>query len=341
MTDFSHSMVTEISIHQVGPEPSNHYLSPESIKITDDRLNNLLTEALLKGFNLDAKYQFTNSEVGSNTQTINLVKGFINQTVKFHDFSVELAEEWIRTQPSNMKFRKMIVCQFMNLIIDEKNRSGIGLFLTNSKDNFLTIDKISANFSIAIKEGLNLKKVSDCVLIIPGLKNTPTYLYFKQNMYDYESHFMVDQFLKAKPISNNFYNTSHQLNILKAYVDHELEDEVPLEKIDKMNRSIEYLKNHDHFDHKEFESAIFNDSEHKEAFEKFRHHYAQEKDIQIADEFEIAPNALQKKFHHIRSVIKLDKNFHIYVHGNRQNIIRGYDPDRGKYFYQLFFDEEV
>jgi hypothetical protein len=128
--------------------------------------------------------------------------------------------------------------------------------------------------------------------------------------------------------------------MLKAYIDHELEEEPRLEKMEKMNRSMEYFKNHEHFDQRDFETSIFNEPEQKQAFERFRHQYAEDKNLQIVDEFDIAPNAVKKKSHYIRSVIKLDKDFHIYVHGNRQNIIRGYDPERGKYFYQLFFDEE-
>ena len=41
-----------------------------------------------------------------------------------------------------------------------------------------------------------------------------------------------------------------------------------------------------------------------------------------------------------RDVIKLDKNFHIYVHGDNQYIKKGYDEVTGTHYYQLFFKEE-
>ena len=40
------------------------------------------------------------------------------------------------------------------------------------------------------------------------------------------------------------------------------------------------------------------------------------------------------------TTIKLDKNFDINIHGGEQYIVRGYDEDRGMYYYQLFFNEE-
>jgi len=42
-----------------------------------------------------------------------------------------------------------------------------------------------------------------------------------------------------------------------------------------------------------------------------------------------------------KSVIKLDKNFHIYVHGDRELIEKGYDEAMGKHFYKIYFDVEV
>jgi hypothetical protein len=337
MKEFSQSTISNISIHQIGPEPDFIRFSEESAILKQED-NNRTAEVLLKGFNLDARYQFSDAGQDQDKVIKNLVEGFFNQAGSFHELSIELAKEWIRLQPENLKFREMIVCEFMHLVIDGEEKTGVGIFLTNSRENFLMIQKTPNVFTITLNEGVNLKKLTDCALLIPGTGNPSTGIFFKQNMYDFESNHLADHFLRTKPVSNNFYQTSHQLNILKAYVNQELEDEEPLEKMDTMNRSMEYFKNNDHFDQKDFESAIFDKAEHKAAFERFRHQYAEDKDLQILDEFDIAQNAVKKKFNYVRSVIKLDKNFHIYVHGNRQNIIRGYDPERRKHFYQLYFD---
>jgi len=41
-----------------------------------------------------------------------------------------------------------------------------------------------------------------------------------------------------------------------------------------------------------------------------------------------------------KSVLKLDKNFHIYIHGNREWIKRGTDPD-GRKYYKIYFENEL
>ena len=51
--------------------------------------------------------------------------------------------------------------------------------------------------------------------------------------------------------------------------------------------------------------------------------------------------AVKKQARVFKSVIKLDKNFHIYVHGNRELIEKGYDGAMGKHYYKIYFDVEV
>jgi hypothetical protein len=61
--------------------------------------------------------------------------------------------------------------------------------------------------------------------------------------------------------------------------------------------------------------------------------------INIAEEFPISPAAVKKTQRHFKSIIKLDKNFHIYIHGDRKMLEQGQD-EKGK-FYMLYFDKEV
>ena len=43
---------------------------------------------------------------------------------------------------------------------------------------------------------------------------------------------------------------------------------------------------------------------------------------------------------YFRPVIKLDRNFHLYVHGNPEFIERGFDSAKQMNYYKLFFNEE-
>lgn len=43
---------------------------------------------------------------------------------------------------------------------------------------------------------------------------------------------------------------------------------------------------------------------------------------------------------YLRSVIKLDKNFTLYIHGRRDRVEVGEDEERGLRYYKLYFEKE-
>lgn len=46
----------------------------------------------------------------------------------------------------------------------------------------------------------------------------------------------------------------------------------------------------------------------------------------------------EKKY--FRHVLKLDKNFHVYIHGQRKYLEKGYDTARDMNYYKLYFRDE-
>jgi hypothetical protein len=76
------------------------------------------------------------------------------------------------------------------------------------------------------------------------------------------------------------------------------------------------------------------------SFKSYKTEFEVEHDVQLNDNFDISSAAVKKQSKFFKSIIKLDKNFHIYVHGESQNIVKGYDEEKGMSYYQLFFKEE-
>lgn len=54
---------------------------------------------------------------------------------------------------------------------------------------------------------------------------------------------------------------------------------------------------------------------------------------------DISPQAVKKQARIFKSVLKLDKNFHIYIHGNRELIQQGTEKD-GRKYYKIYFENE-
>ena len=59
----------------------------------------------------------------------------------------------------------------------------------------------------------------------------------------------------------------------------------------------------------------------------------------MKDEFDISNQAVKKQSKFFKSILKLDKNFHVYIHGNKDMIERGVESD-GRKFYKIYFEKE-
>jgi hypothetical protein len=73
----------------------------------------------------------------------------------------------------------------------------------------------------------------------------------------------------------------------------------------------------------EFANEVLGDEHVIESFNNFKTDYEQDMQINIAEEFPISEAAVKKTQRHFKSIIKLDKNFHIYIHGDRQKWLQG------------------
>ena len=110
------------------------------------------------------------------------------------------------------------------------------------------------------------------------------------------------------------------------------------DQADLLNRSVKFFKENENFEMQNFEDSVIQQPEVIQQFQTFKDTFSRENDFEIPDSFDISDSAVKKQSRAFKSVIKLDKNFHIYVHGNRNLIEQGED-EKGK-FYKVYYKEE-
>ena len=104
------------------------------------------------------------------------------------------------------------------------------------------------------------------------------------------------------------------------------------------SQSVKFFKEKDNFNLEEFTNSVIEQPQVIEKFNQYKTEYAREYDLDFADNFTISESAVKKQARIFKSVIKLDKNFHIYIHGDRNLIEQGEDT-KGKY-YKCYYREE-
>ncbi|RYG13339.1 MAG: nucleoid-associated protein, partial [Chitinophagaceae bacterium] len=101
-----------------------------------------------------------------------------------------------------------------------------------------------------------------------------------------------------------------------------------------------YFKEKETFDMDEFANEVIANKEGIESFKSYKKNYEEEFDSPIADSFDISDAAVKKQAKAYKNILKLDKNFHIYIHGNKELIEKGFDDDRSMNFYKVYFRDE-
>lgn len=344
--NFSNSYIESISVHLIGNKLNQQeiILSEKPLDINEELSLRLRDYFLGRFSSVFEKYRFFHQSSLKYNEVYNYSKEIFSDDSTFHETSINIAKHlYEQSIHPRVKPGELYVCLIKNCIVDNKAIDAIGIFKSENKNGFFEVDNLNRQFNIEYKEGIDINKFDKgCLILNTELKEGfQVFIIDNQNRGD-EAQYWRDNFLALNQISNEFHQTNQFLGIAKNFVTKQLDEEFEVtkaDKIDLLNRSVEYFKTHEIFDKKEFEDEVFQDSGIIKSFRNFDNTYRQENEIEITDSFDISPQAVKKQARVFKSVLKLDKNFHIYIHGNRDMIEQGVDKD-GRKYYKIYYDQE-
>ena len=217
----------------------------------------------------------------------------------------------------------------------------VGLFKSETRDTFLEVGEQDGQLHISSCQGINVDKLDKGCLVFNTEREEGFAVCVVDNTNRAEARYWIDDFLHVRPRQDNYHNTHNVLAMCKKYVTGHLPSEFDVSKADQaemLNETMKYFREQDNFSLDDFSEKVIRQPEVMESFSRYKQEYEQERDIRIEDEFAISDSAVRKQARAYKSVIKLDRNFHIYVHGNRNLLEQGED-EKGK-FYKVYYQEE-
>lgn len=334
------------ALHKVGNK-----LRDEGIQFSNSFLNNfkLIEEELIEYFFSSFKSNeyfslYHETDLGLNEVYTYVTKIFDNLECLYEQ-SLNLSKHlYEQSNHPKIKGGEFYVVYFKDCMIDGKTVDAVGLFKSENKDIFLNVYPSVDGFEIESRQGINIKRLDKGCLIFNADKEHGYVIAVVDNMNKgTEAHYWIDDFLHVRQRKDKFYNTQNVISLTKSFITKELPKVFEIskvEQVDLLNKSEQYLKEKDTFNMDDFANKVIVQPEVIDSFNRYKENYQLEREIEIADNFVVSEAAVKKQVHVLRSVIKLDKNFHIYIHGNNQYIKKGYDENSGMYYYQLFFKEE-
>ena len=345
MHNLSKATIKKLVIHRVGNSGREEplVLSERHVRSLKEEEQDTLLNYFLKGLKGPEHHSFGLDEESSETQKA--VEAIFQTAVSFIDGSHSLAKELYKASThTQVKSGDLIVVEFENVVFNELVTNAIGLFKCETKKGVMMIDPSLEQFSLEFLEGYDLGKMEKGCIIFNSEEKDGYRSILVDNASTVElANYWKRDFLDMHVIQNDFTMTKDYMTMCKSFVLEQVPEEFEVDRtvqMELLNRSSGYFEEHEEVNTKEFATSILEQPELIESFENYKEQYQEERGVEIQDEFKADKPAVKagKKF--FKSVLKLDKNFHIYVHGNPQNIESGFDEERGMKYYKVFFKEE-
>lgn len=344
MISFEDAELQSIVVHYVGNQVQEESLAvSDGLLEVDTSVKELLKKYFTRFFKEQPYQHFSHESSLSLNESYVFASEIFDDPGCLYINSAKLARHLYQVSDHpNIKSGEFYVAYFDQVYVDDEVCDAVGIFKSENKDTFLKVYPEQKNYRVEKDEGVNINKLDKGCLILNLEKDKGYRLMVIDNTNkNNDARYWTEKFLKVKPREDNFYHTQNYMMMCREFAEEAFPEASKVDQLALVQESEKFFKEEELFDKASFHEKVLQAPELIDAFEDYKSRYQQEREVQVVDEFDIAPTAVKKLKSVFKSVIKLDKNFHIYVHGNRDYIKRGFDEETGLNFYQVFFKEET
>ena len=347
MITYIDAILKGMVIHQVGNqhEGQGFKISKDKVEIKDEILLDLLKQYFFSHFK---EPEFYNFNIDLDDLSLHPMFGFISAIFDnpstLYEQSIEITKHlYAQSSHPNIKAGDLMITYLKEILVDEEIVDAVGIFKSESKEAFLRLTNESENYKVDYDQGISVEKLDKGCLIF----NTEAEEGYKICIIDKsnksEAMYWKEDFLKVKQRPDDYHHTQNYIQLTQSFVKERLQ---PLYDIDKteeasiMHRSKSYFNNVEDFDADVYSKKIFMDNPQViNQFDRYKDEFKDDHSFAISEDFSISVPAVKKQGKVFKSVLKLDKNFHIYIHGNHSMIERGTE-ESGQKFYKIYYDNE-
>jgi len=334
------AFVEEFAVHRLGGENKENVFSDFTVILKGDEEQEFLRKLFLRPF---ANMAFTSEFTHAVGLEYNVLHGLCAEIQAGKDLlkcSEAVAKHLIDVSQHHMiKGGDLYVAKFSGVQVGSAVYDAIGIYKFDEKEVFIESKLMSGMIELSMRRGLGNNKPNKACLVL-FTKGAPTLFVIDDGA---NTEYWQKDFIDHRPKHDHVNSTCNVLDLTKAFITQQLPQDYRIEKadqIDLLNRSVQYFKSHSEFDKGEFTQEVFQDEKAIQSFNQFSDRFQNERKVEIHDSFEISAHAVKRQARIFKSVIKLDKNFHIYIHGDRNRIEHGVD-ESGRKFYKIYYDQET
>ena len=347
MVDYTESDLLNMAIHFIGNRSTGGelFLSDNDIETTGPDLKDELKDYLAAPYKDVPAQQFTHLSDLELNPMYNYATRIFAEPGTFNMQSQNIARHLYNCSAHpGVKEGELLIGLLDNLLYNDEAVMGLAIIKSESKDTFFKTPKNSAGFSISVDEGIRKDKIDKaCLILNTHTDNGLIVMVIDRTNSKDEAIFWRNTFLDVKPVADSYNKTEKFMTLTRNYIKDKLPQEFEINKtdqIDLLNKSVAFFKSNEEFEYNSFMREVIQEPGMIQSFGRYKEDFAQANPLALEDEFAISNSAVKRQSRIFKSVLKLDKNFHVYIHGDNQMIERGYDDDKRMNFYKLFFKDE-
>lgn len=338
-----------LTIHKVGNAGKDEPLvfSKSPIDLSNEEIGKLLLNYFIHPFANNSEYYhlFHSIELPLNEIFVCASRIFEDKNT-FQEQSIHIAQHlYDNSMHPKIKGGELYLAYFEKCLIDGEEVEAIGIFKSETRETYLKVYLHNENYEVNYEDGINISKLDKGCLIFniekeDGYRISIIDALSKQN----EAVYWKDDFLKVKRREDTYLQTENYVDLCSAFINKKLTEDFDVsraDQIDLLNKSANYFKEKEKFDLDEFTEEVILQPAVIESFKEFKQQFETNHEMSLPDSFDISAQAFKKQAKIFKSILKLDKNFHVYIHGRADMIEKGFDDATGLNFYKLFFKEEA
>jgi len=340
--------IEEMSVHRVGNKSKEEgvFISKQQYPLNSDLISSLNEFFFTPFRKQEESYQKFQNDVDLEFNEIyNIAKEVFSSHESFHENSVKIANYlYSKSEHPHIVPGEVFVCLLNDIELNNEIVEGIGIFKTEVPRSFIKFRDEDEQIEIDLDQGIFLEKLDKGALIL----NSDSEDGFKVLTHDsnrYDAKYWTESFLNLTPFEDEIYRTKKYLKLCEDFSkDVVFPAEDQKEQIKFLNKSVDFFAKNDMFEEEDFINQVIENPSYQNEFKNYKEKFQEDYKIEDLSNFAIANDAvttMRKKF---KNIINLDTNFEIklnFTDENSNNLIeKGYDEERGMYYYLVYFNEE-
>lgn len=334
MLEVSDSKLAQYVMHYVS---ESLVFGEEAFSQPEVMLEAAFTQLAFNKLDFEQQYEFFHeSNIGLN-EVYTYVKAIFDEEGSFLEQSKHIATHLHSASGHpNIKSGELFIGLFDNCLMSTEAKKVIAIVKIEEKEMFLDVKNEQNKMTVNGIDGINVKKINNMAVIVDmGADEAP--VVFMKTKKKEDVVYWQERFLKVKVADEHYHKTNLALTECKKYILKE-ESYTNPEKLGLLNKTLDYFRSEEEFEVNDYIETVF------EAVD------STQKDIIVNSvkpyETVISESAIAKAEKSYKRKIKLDSAIEIQVNvrdiEQMDELIEvGFDEEKNRKYYKIYFNEEV